>query len=156
MHTRETTYTATSSARRRPSSANESSPNELSHGEAVTLFAERAASVVPGFGITEDNRPAVIEICHRLDGLPLAIELAAARLRALSAQQIAHRLDDRYRLLTTGPRGAPTRQQTLRSCVQWSYDLCTPQEQLLWARLAVFAGGVELDAAAGVCAGSDL
>jgi predicted ATPase len=66
------------------------------------------------------------------------------------------RLDDRYRLLTTGRRGAPTRQQTLRSCVQWSYDLCTPQEQLLWARLAVFAGGVELDAAETVCAGDDL
>jgi non-specific serine/threonine protein kinase len=142
--------------RRRPSSANESSPNELSHGEAVTLFAERAASVVPGFTITEDNRPAVAEICHRLDGLPLAIELAAARLPALSAQQIAHRLDDRYRLLTTGPRGAPTRQQTLRSCIQWSYDLCTPQEQLLWTRLAVFTGGIELDTTEAVCGGDDL
>jgi non-specific serine/threonine protein kinase len=136
---------------RRPSSAQKSS-----HCEAMTLFAERAASVVPGFSITEDNRLAVAEICHRLDGLPLAIELAAVRLRALSAQEIAHRLGDRYRLLTRGPRGVPTRQQTLRSCIQWSYDLCTPPEQRLWARLAVFAGGVDLDAAEGVCAGNDL
>jgi non-specific serine/threonine protein kinase len=78
------------------------------------------------------------------------------RLRALTAQEIAHRLGDRYRLLTTGRRGGPTRQQTLRSCIQWSYDLCSPQEQLLWARLAVFAGGVELDAVEGACAGDDL
>jgi predicted ATPase/DNA-binding CsgD family transcriptional regulator len=142
--------------RRRRSSPNEQPPNELSRCEAVTLFAERAASVVPGFSIAEDNRLAVVEICHRLDGLPLAIELAAVRLRALTAQEIAHRLGDRYRLLTTGQRGVPTRQQTLRSCIQWSYDLCSPPEQLLWARLAVFAGSVDLDAAEGVCAGDDL
>jgi non-specific serine/threonine protein kinase len=139
-----------------PDPRRRSSPNEQSHCEAVTLFAERAASAVPEFSIAEDNRRAVVEICRRLDGLPLAIELAAVRLRALTAQEIAHRLGDRYRLLTRGPRGAPTRQQTLRSCVQWSYDLCSPQEQLLWARLAVFAGSVELDAAEGVCAGDDL
>jgi non-specific serine/threonine protein kinase len=136
---------------RRPSSA-----QEVSRWEAVTLFADRAAATVPGFGLTETNQLAVIEICQRLDGLPLAIELAAVRLRALSPQEIAERLSDRYRLLTAGRRGAPTRQQTLRSCVEWSYDLCSPQEQLLWARLAVFAGGVELDAAEEVCAGKDL
>jgi predicted ATPase len=137
-----------------PDPRRRSSPQEQSRCEAVTLFAERAASAVPGFGVTEDNRLAVVEICRRLDGLPLAIELAAVRLRALTAQEIAHRLGDRYRLLTRGPRGASTRQQTLRSCVQWSYDLCSPQEQLLWARLGVFAGSVDLDAAEGSAPGT--
>jgi non-specific serine/threonine protein kinase len=133
-----------------------SSPTELSRSEAVTLFTERAAFVVDGFSIAEDNRLAVAEICHRLDGLPLAIELAAARLRELTVQEIAHRLDDRYRLLTTGPRDAPTRQQTLRACIEWSYDLCTSAEKLLWARLSVFAGSLELDAAEDVCDGDGL
>jgi predicted ATPase/DNA-binding CsgD family transcriptional regulator len=129
---------------------------ELSRFEAVRLFADRAASAVPDFDLTEDNQLAVVEICQRLDGLPLAIELAAVRLRALSAQEIAHRLSDRYQLLTTGSRAAPARQQTLRACIQWSYDLCSPPEQLLWARLAVFDGGFELNAAEGICAGDGL
>jgi non-specific serine/threonine protein kinase len=133
-----------------------SSPQQLSRFEAVTLFAERAAAAAPTFSITEDNQRAVAEICHRLDGLPLAIELAAVRLRALSAQEIADRLSDRYRLLTVGPRGVPTRQQTLRSCVQWSYDLCSAPERILWARLAVFAGGARLDAVEGVCGGGEV
>jgi predicted ATPase/DNA-binding CsgD family transcriptional regulator len=132
------------------------SPRDLSRFEAVTLLADRAAAVAPGFSITEANADAVAEICYRLDGLPLAIELVAVRLRALSEQEIARRLSDRYRLLTTGPRGASTRQQTLESCMQWSYDLCSAQEQLLWARLAVFTGGFELGAAQGICAGADL
>ena len=90
---------------------------------------------------------------HRLDGLPLAIELAAARLRAMSPEQILERLADRYALLTRGSRGAPTRQQTLGWSVGWSYDLCTPAEQQLWGRLSVFAGSFELEAAEDICGG---
>ncbi|MEV5838287.1 LuxR C-terminal-related transcriptional regulator [Nocardia sp. NPDC052112] len=123
--------------------------------DAVTLFADRAAAVVPGFELCEDNKDTVARICTRLDGLPLAIELAAARMRAMSPEQILQRLTDRYALLTRGSRTAPTRQQTLRWCIDWSYQLCTPIEQRLWARLSVFAGGFELDAAEQVC-GTDL
>ncbi|WP_433680374.1 protein kinase domain-containing protein [Nocardia sp. CA-119907] len=119
--------------------------------DAVTLFVERAAAAVPGFALTEDNLAAVTEICRHLDGLPLAIELAAARLRALSPEQILARLSDRYSLLTHGSRSAPSRQQTLRLCIDWSYSLCTAAEQALWAQLSVFAGSVELDAAEQVC-----
>ncbi|MFE4502583.1 protein kinase [Rhodococcus sp. NPDC056743] len=124
----------------------------LSGYDAVTLFIERACAVVPTFGITEDNRASVTQICHQLDGLPLPIELAAARLRSMSTAQILEHLTDRYRLLTGGNRTAPTRQQTLQLCVDWSYELCTPLEQKLWARLSVFKGGFELDAVEGICA----
>ncbi|MFC0449913.1 protein kinase domain-containing protein [Rhodococcus jostii] len=120
--------------------------------EAVALFTERAATAVPGFDLTEDNQRVVAEICQRLDGLPLPIELAAVRLRAMSAQQILDRLTDRYRLLSVGNRGAPSRQQTLRLCIDWSYELCTPREQQLWAQCSVFAGSFELDAAEAICA----
>ncbi|MFE7417048.1 protein kinase [Rhodococcus sp. NPDC057529] len=119
--------------------------------DAVTLFADRAAAAVPGFMLTEENAAAVAGICHRLDGLPLPIELAAARLRAMSPEQILQRLTDRYALLSRGSRGAPTRQQTLRLSVDWSFELCTAGEQLVWGRLAVFAGSFELDAAEQVC-----
>ncbi|WP_036511137.1 protein kinase domain-containing protein [Nocardia aobensis] len=119
--------------------------------DAVTLFAERAAAAVPGFAVTERNRSTVTRICARLDGLPLAIELAAARLRTMSLDQIDSRLDDRFALLTRGSRGAPKRQQTLQWCIAWSYDLCTTTEQHLWEQLSVFAGGFELDAAEHVC-----
>lgn len=119
--------------------------------EAVTLFEERAGAVVPGFGVTDDNRAAVTLICQRLDGLPLPIELAAARLRAMSAEQILQRLTDRYRLLGVGSRGGPTRQQTLRTCIDWSYELCTARERELWSRLSVFRGRFELDAAEAIC-----
>lgn len=119
--------------------------------DAVTLFAERAAAAVPGFELDEGNMGAVARICARLDGLPLAIELAAARMRTLSPQQILQRLNDRYSLLTRASRTAPTRQQTLRLCIDWSYELCTPVEQQLWAQLSVFAGSCELDAVEGVC-----
>jgi predicted ATPase/DNA-binding CsgD family transcriptional regulator len=118
----------------------------------VALFAERAGQVVPGFAVTEANMAAVAGICHRLEGLPLAIELAAARARVLSAEQIEARLGDRLGLLTRGSRARPTRQQTLRASIEWSYELCTEAERLLWARLSVFAGGFELDAAEGICA----
>ncbi|MFC9787247.1 ATP-binding protein [Rhodococcus sp. NPDC127528] len=121
--------------------------------EAVTLFVERAGAAVPGFALTEDNRAAIAQICRQLDGLPLPIELAAVRLRAMSAEQILERLTDRYRLLTMGSRGAPTRQQSLRMSVDWSHELCTPDEQVLWRRLAAFAGSFELDAVEGVCTG---
>eukprot|EP01133_Synstelium_polycarpum_P022458 gene22458-26935_t len=123
--------------------------------ESVSLFTERAASVVPGFTLTEENKRAVAHICHDLDGLPLPIELAAARLRGMSAEQIMNRLSDRYRLLTTGGRDVPSRQQTLRLSIDWSYDLCSPTEQQLWGRLSVFSGGFDLDAAEGVC-GQDM
>ncbi|MFC9359185.1 protein kinase [Rhodococcus sp. NPDC057014] len=135
-------------------SASERTPTlrGLPQYDAVTLFVDRASAAVPGFELTEDNRGAVSLICQQLDGLPLSIELAAARLRAMSPQQILARLTDRYTLLTRGSRGAPTRQQTLRLSIDWSYDLCAPQEQQLWARLSVFAGSFELDAAEDVCA----
>lgn len=119
--------------------------------DAVTLFVDRAKAVVPTFELTEDNRAAAARICARLDGLPLAIELAAARIRTMSPDQILQRLDDRYALLTRGSRTAPTRQQTLRWCIDWSYQLCDSTEQRLWARLSVFVGGFELDAAEDVC-----
>ena len=119
---------------------------------AVRLFAERAAQAVPGFAVTEANMAAVAGICRRLEGLPLAIELAAARLPVLSPEQVDARLGDRLGLLTRGSRAHPARQQTLRASIEWSYELCSRAERLLWARLSVFAGGFELDAAEGICA----
>ncbi|WP_040700061.1 protein kinase domain-containing protein [Nocardia vinacea] len=127
----------------------------LSRFDAVTLFTDRAAAAVPGFELDEDNKSAIARICARLDGLPLAIELAAARMRTISPQQILKRLDDRYALLTRGTRNAPARQQTLRWCVDWSYELCTAVEQRLWSRLSIFTGSFELDDAEQIC-GTDL
>ncbi|MGW6730889.1 protein kinase domain-containing protein [Nocardia sp. NPDC055029] len=138
-----------------PDPEREQSPRGLPRYDAVTLFTNRATSVVPAFGLTEDNGAIVARICARLDGLPLAIELAAARMRTMSPEQILQRLDDRYALLTRARRTAPTRQQTLQWCIDWSYELCTPAEQRLWGRLAVFSGGFELDAAEQIC-GADL
>ncbi len=125
---------------------------ELARFPAAGLFAERATQVVPGFALTEANVAAVAGICRRLEGLPLAIELAAARLPVLSPEQIDARLGDRLGLLTRGGRTRPARQQTLRASIEWSYELCSQAERLLWARLSVFAGGFELDAAEGICA----
>jgi non-specific serine/threonine protein kinase len=119
--------------------------------DAVSLFVERAAAAVPGFGLTDENQATLAKVCARLDGLPLALELAAAKLRSMSPDQILHRLDNRYALLTRGSRGAPQRQRTLAWSVGWSYDLCTPDEQRLWARLGVFAGSFELQAVEDVC-----
>jgi len=130
-----------------------SSPSGLPSYEAVALFADRASAAVPGFGITEDNQFAIAKICQRLEGLPLPIELAARRLRALSAQQILEHLDDPCCFLTLGSRGAPARQQSLRSSLDWSYDLCSAAERCLWEVLSIFEDGFDLDAAEAVCAG---
>lgn len=118
--------------------------------DALTLFAARAADVVPGFGITDTNRELVARVCAVVEGIPLAIELAAARVRVLSLQQILQRLEDRFALLTGGPRGVHDRHQTLRATIDWSYQLCSPTEQRAWTHLAVFAGSFELDAAEAV------
>jgi non-specific serine/threonine protein kinase len=128
---------------------------QLSHYEAVQLFIERATLVQPHFVVTNDNAPAVAQICFRLDGIPLAIELAAARVRALSLDQIARRLDDRFRLLTGGSRTALEHHQTLRATIDWSYNLLSNSEKLLLCRLSVFAGGWTLETAEQVCAGID-
>ena len=125
----------------------------LSSYEAVRLFIERACAAVPGFGVTEDNKAVVARICQRLDGLPLPIELAAAGLRVLSAQQILLRLSDRYRPLSIANRGTPARQQSLRLCIDWSHELCTAREREVWRKVSVFTGGFELDGAEALCAG---
>jgi predicted ATPase/class 3 adenylate cyclase len=122
-------------------------PEQLVQYEAVRLFVERAQAVKPDFAVDNSNAPAVAEICHRLDGLPLAIELAAARVRMLPPQAMLARLEKRLPLLTGGARDAPARQRTLRDTIAWSYDLLTPQEQILFRRLAVVAGGFTLEAA---------
>ena len=124
--------------------------------DAVALFTQRAALAAPGFEITDDNRDTVAQICRRLDGLPLPIELAAARVRVMSVEQIRDRLTDRYRILTGGSRVSPSRQQTMRLCIDWSYELCTAAERRLWARLSVFADSFALDAVEAVCAGDPL
>ena len=123
--------------------------------EAVELFADRARRARPNFVVGEDDTALVQDICERLDGMPLAIELAAARVRALSLRQIVDSLHDRFRLLTGGARTAVRRQQTLRASVDWSHALLTEPERVLFRRLAVFAGGFDLDAAHAVGAGSE-
>ncbi|MGO9284697.1 MAG: ATP-binding protein, partial [Mycobacterium sp.] len=124
--------------------------------EAVELFADRARHARPGFTVTDDNAAAVGEICARLDGVPLAIELAAARVRALSLSEIGDSLHDRFRLLTGGARTAVRRQQTLRASVDWSHALLTEPERVLFRRLAVFVGGFDLDAAQAVAGGGEV
>ena len=124
--------------------------------EATQLFVERAQSVLPAFTVTPPNASAIDEICRRLDGIPLAIELAAARVRVLSPEQIAARLDDAFHLLTTGSRTALPRHRTLRATMDWSFSLLGAREQILLQRLAVFAGSFTLDAAESVCAGAPL
>jgi predicted ATPase/class 3 adenylate cyclase len=123
----------------------------LSQYDAVALFIQRARLVLPNFAITNENAPAVAEICYRLDGLPLAIELAAARIRLLPPAALLERLASRLRLLTGGARDLPLRQQTLRDTIRWSYDLLNPSEQMLFRRLSVFSSGCGLEAAEAVC-----
>jgi predicted ATPase/class 3 adenylate cyclase len=118
---------------------------------AVRLFVERALSVQPGFALTERNAGAVVQICRRLDGVPLAIELAAARLKLMGPEDVLRRLEDRFRLLTGGSRTALARQQTLRAAVDWSHDLLSDAERILFRRLSVFAGGFDLEAAEKAC-----
>jgi predicted ATPase len=127
------------------------SPDRLLEAAAVCLFIERAQAVQPQFTLTDENAPVVAEIVRRLDGLPLAIELAAARTKLLSPRLILDRLDDRLRLLTGGAQDLPPRQQTMRNVIDWSYDLLAPQDRTLLARLGVFVGGFTLDAAEAVC-----
>jgi predicted ATPase/DNA-binding SARP family transcriptional activator len=123
---------------------------------SVRLLTQRARAVVPGFEVTQDNAPAVATICRALDGMPLAIELAAARLRTMSPRQIEARLGDRFQLLTSGSRTALPRHQTLRAVVDWSWDLLDEDERTLWRRFSVFTGGATLEAAEQVCSGSGL
>ena len=123
-------------------------------GAALELFENRAAAALSGFSITPSTRDAVHRVCTQLDGMPLAIELACARLTALSVEDLAERLDDRLSLLTIGNRGGPSRHRSLHATVDWSYDLCTTEEQILWARLSVFSGGFDLHMAENICAGA--
>ena len=128
----------------------------LATTDAVRLFAERARQTVPTFAVTESNRAAIGEICRRLDGIPLAIELAAARVRVLTPEQIASRLDDAFRLLSAGSRTALPRHRTLRATMEWSFGLLKPREQILLNRLSVFAGSFTLESAEAVGAGESL
>ncbi|MEU1126234.1 AAA family ATPase [Streptomyces sp. NPDC005899] len=128
----------------------------MTDDDAMELFARRARTVQPGFRLNEGNRDAARELCRRLDGIPLALELAAGRMRALSVGQVLRRLDDRFRLLTGGTRGSLPRHRTLRTAVGWSHELCSPEQRLLWARLSVFAGQFDLEAVEYVCSGPEL
>ena len=128
---------------------------QLSQYEAVRLFIDRALLVAPHFVVDKDNAPFIAQICYRLDGIPLAIELAAARVKMLSVEQISKRLDDRFRLLTGGARTALPRQQTLRALIDWSYDILSENERLFLRRLSVFAGDWTLEAAEEVCTGQN-
>jgi len=128
----------------------------LNEFEAIRLFVERAALSLPGFQIRDSNAPALAQICSQLDGIPLAIELAAARVKAVPVDVIASRLDDRFRLLVGGNRAALPRHQTLRAAMDWSHDLLSDQEKRLLRRLSVFSGGFALEAAERVCAGEGI
>ncbi len=140
-----------------PDSGTETPPAEsFARYDSVRLFSERARAVLPDFEVTADNREAVERICRRLDGIPLAIELAAVRLRVLSVDQLLDRLDDRFTLLAGGSEAMLPRHRTLRALIDWSYALCTPQERVLWTRVSVFAGGLDLDAAEAVCSGGEI
>jgi predicted ATPase/DNA-binding SARP family transcriptional activator len=139
-----------------PSPGRSASPVELASYEAVRLFCERAADVAASFALSDDNAAAVADICVRLDGMPLALELAAARVGSLSPAQIAERLGDSLAVLTAGSRSALDRQQTLRATLSWSHDLLTPAERVQFRRLAVFAGTFALEGAEAVTAGEDL
>jgi non-specific serine/threonine protein kinase len=128
----------------------------LTADEAQALFTARAAAALPSFRLTEDNAVVIARLCEALEGVPLAVELAAARIRVLSPQGILDRLGDRQRLLTKGAPDAPARQRSLRASLEASIELCTTDEQLLWARLSVFTGGFPLEAAEVVCAGDGI
>ena len=134
----------------------QAAPEGLPRGDAVRLFVDRATTVAPGFALDEQNAPALARICQRLDGLPLAIELAAAKVKVLSAEQISTRLDDRFRLLGTNSRTILPHHRTLRATMDWSHELLGRKEQILFRRLSVFSGGFTLEAAEEVCAWGDI
>jgi predicted ATPase len=134
-----------------PDPADLPSLDQLEKVDSIRLFIERAAAAKPGFALTNGNASSIAQICSRLDGIPLAIELAASRVRALTPDQIAARLDDRFRLLTGGSRTALPRQQTLRAMIDWSYSLLSEPEKTLFRRLSVFVGGWTLEAAESIC-----
>lgn len=137
-----------------PDKTEEHAGEEPGRFEAVELFAQRAAAADSEFVVTTENRQAVAEVCRRLDGVPLAIELAAVRMRVLPVQELLQRLRDPERMLSlTGPREGSPRHHTLQQAIDWSYSLCSPPEQILWARLSAFPGGADLEAVEEVCAG---
>jgi predicted ATPase/DNA-binding CsgD family transcriptional regulator len=136
-----------------PTIQSSSTISDLEQYDAVRLFVARASIIAPDFALTKQNVDAVIKICQRLDGMPLAIELAASRIKVLQVEQIAERLDNALQLLTQGKRTAPSRHQTLRATMDWSYHLLSEAEKKLFQRLAVFAGGFTLEAAEAICAG---
>ncbi|HLO17717.1 MAG TPA: tetratricopeptide repeat protein [Anaerolineales bacterium] len=139
-----------------PDSPNDFSINDLVESESIRLFTERARVRQPQFDLSYQNALAVVQICRRLDGIPLAIELAAARVKMMSVEEIARRLDSRFDLLTAGNRSAPPRHQTLRAAIDWSYELLTKPEQTLFRRLSIFLGGFDLSAAETVCGFEEL
>ena len=139
-----------------PDADSKLSANEMSRYESVSLFVDRARLALPSFDLADSDAPAVAEICRRLTGIPLAIELAAARIKLLSPREIADRLHDMFRLLTGGSKKALARQQTLQALIDWSYDLLTEQEQTLLARLGVFTNGFSLSAAERVGSGGTI
>ncbi|MGH9818295.1 MAG: ATP-binding protein, partial [Candidatus Acidiferrales bacterium] len=128
-------------------------PDEMGQYDAIQLFVERARAIVPDFALTTDNAAAVAGICHHLDGMPLAIELASARANVLTVEQIAARLDDRFRLLGTAPHVTYSHHRSLRAAMDWSYDFLATPEQVLLRRLSVVAGGCSLATAETICAG---
>jgi 8-oxo-dGTP pyrophosphatase MutT (NUDIX family) len=139
-----------------PESDQQRTLEHVARSEAVQLFMDRARAVLPGFALTRHNAPGIAELCTRLDGIPLALELAAARVQVLHVGQITDRLGDSLNLLTVGGRTAPGRQQALRATIDWSYRLLSKPEQQLFGRLSVFAGGWTLEAAEAVCAGDGI
>jgi predicted ATPase/DNA-binding CsgD family transcriptional regulator len=140
----------------RQASSGVSTASALAEYEAIQLFVERARAALPNFALTEHEAAAVVSICRQLDGLPLAVELAAARVRSLGIEQLARRLDDRFRVLVDGDRAVMPRQQTLLALLDWGHALLTEPEQVLLRRLSIFSGGWLLDAAEAVCAGDGL
>ena len=134
-----------------PGNARDITPENLTQYESVRLFIERALLVNVNFRVNNNNAPALAEICNKLDGIPLAIELAAARIKMLSIEKIHERLDDRFSLLTGGKRTALPRQQTLKAMIDWSYDLLPEKEKILWERLSIFSGGWTLEDAEEIC-----
>jgi predicted ATPase/class 3 adenylate cyclase len=134
----------------------EATPERLLQFESARLYVDRAQQTMPRFAVTEQNAPALASVCRRLDGIPLAIELAAARMRSMSVEELDRRLDQRFRIVTGGARTAPRRQQTLRALIDWSYDLLDDSEKNLLCRVAAFSGGCTLQAAETVCAGDGI